>query len=203
MSEGQEAVLDVVAKMRGLVSQGDTLRNTYELLNGLADRIEAAYKRECKLFEEVRQKEYLTHKMELLLAQEQGNVPKLKEAVLALLPVAEHGLNARAHALSCDTSGENSGSRRMIRDLVDDANYALAIAKATLAEPPRNCDRFSNLHDAWLAWQAYCAEHIQDTTTKKFHVWLFDTVTRTRGDSSPRTEQAISCNDAGSKKETK
>ena len=49
MSEKQETVADILAEMRGLVKPGETLNNTYELLNGLADRIEAAHKREIEL----------------------------------------------------------------------------------------------------------------------------------------------------------
>lgn len=43
-NEKQETIADIVMEMRGLVKPGETLNNTYELLNGLADRIEAAYR---------------------------------------------------------------------------------------------------------------------------------------------------------------
>lgn len=46
MDNKQETIADIVAEMRGLVEPGETLNHTYELLNGLADRIEAAHKRE-------------------------------------------------------------------------------------------------------------------------------------------------------------
>ena len=46
MSDKQETTADISAWARGLVKPGETLENTYELLNGLADRIEAAHKRE-------------------------------------------------------------------------------------------------------------------------------------------------------------
>ena len=46
MSKKQETVADIEAEMRGLVKPGETLEHTYELLNGLAVRIEAAHKRE-------------------------------------------------------------------------------------------------------------------------------------------------------------
>lgn len=39
-------IANIVMEMRGLVKPGETLNHTYELLNGLADRIEAAHKRE-------------------------------------------------------------------------------------------------------------------------------------------------------------
>ena len=52
-----------------------------------------------------------------------------------------------------------------------DGCETLKKAKAVLAAPPRNCDRYPNLHDAWLAWQADCAENMADQ--KKFHVWLY------------------------------
>lgn len=45
-NQNQETIADIVAQMRGLVKPGETLNNTYELLNGLADRIEVAHKRE-------------------------------------------------------------------------------------------------------------------------------------------------------------
>ncbi len=42
MSEKQDTVADILAEMRSLAKPGETLNHTYELLNGLADRIEAA-----------------------------------------------------------------------------------------------------------------------------------------------------------------
>ena len=45
MEEKQETVADIVAEMRGIVKPGETLEHTYELLNGLADRIEAVARR--------------------------------------------------------------------------------------------------------------------------------------------------------------
>lgn len=41
-----ETIVGIIAEMRGLVKPGETLNHTYELLNGLADRIEVALKRE-------------------------------------------------------------------------------------------------------------------------------------------------------------
>ena len=48
MSDKQETISDIIAKMRGLVEPGETLEHTYELLNGLAVRIETAHKREVE-----------------------------------------------------------------------------------------------------------------------------------------------------------
>lgn len=55
--------------------------------------------------------------------------------------------------------------------------------RAALAAPPRNCDMFANLHDAWLAWQSYCADNI-GTKTMKFHVWLYSTAEKGETDGS-------------------
>lgn len=40
-----ETIANIVAEMCSLVKPGETLEHTYELLNGLADRIEAAHAR--------------------------------------------------------------------------------------------------------------------------------------------------------------
>ena len=42
-----------------------------------------------------------------------------------------------------------------------------------LSTPARNCDKYANLHDAWLAWQNDCAKDMQQQM--KFHVWLYAT----------------------------
>lgn len=94
-----------------------------------------------------------------------GNIAKLRNALelskVAIL-VAKEKMNL-----------ENP----VILKVIDDA----------LAAPARNCDRFTSLHDAWLAWQAYCAEHMGDATVMKFHVWLYDTAGEKRSDeASPR-----------------
>lgn len=52
-------IANIVMEMRGLVKPGETLNHTYELLNGLADRIEAAQKVEvgngAKIYEALKQ----------------------------------------------------------------------------------------------------------------------------------------------------
>ena len=51
MDEKQETVADICAWARGLVKPGETLNNTYELLNGLAVCIEDAHKREVENYQ--------------------------------------------------------------------------------------------------------------------------------------------------------
>lgn len=60
MDEKQDTTKGILAEMRGLVKPGETLENTYEMLNGLAERYEAAHKREV------------------------GNVAKMREALKAV-----------------------------------------------------------------------------------------------------------------------
>lgn len=48
-----ETLTNIRADMRGIVKPGETITNTYELLNGLADRINAAEKRDAASIERV------------------------------------------------------------------------------------------------------------------------------------------------------
>jgi hypothetical protein len=65
----------------------------------------------------------------------------------------------------------------------ESARDQIAENNAALSAPPRNCDRFANLHDAWLAWQSYCADNM-GTETMKFHVWLYSTAEKGEIDGS-------------------
>ena len=150
------------------------------VMTQFADRIEAAAKR----MEVIHNRETEHYKQErneapakerkrlrdngfMIIRKEDsvGNAAKLREAIGNALAALEHvlteGLSAKEH-------------RAHFGDIVGTAN-ARTFLRDALKAPARNCDRFTNLHDAWLAWQAYCAEHMEDPTMKKFQVWLYDT----------------------------
>ena len=113
MSAEQKTVLGVALAMRhGVIPPH---RHDRELLNFFADQLMEARKYETEVG---------------------GNTAKLREAVVALIPVAEHGLNARTHSLNCTVGATNVEAARA---LVEQAKKAIADAKDALAIPPRNC----------------------------------------------------------------
>lgn len=123
MSERQETVADIVAEMRGLVKPGETLNHTYELLNGLADRIEAAYRVETLRWVKA------NAGLAKLVDPEKiptGNGAKIREALERLERLCQTVWNSEG---GDDVSAE-------IAEMID-------ICKAALAEPPRACDVLS------------------------------------------------------------
>lgn len=84
-----------------------------------------------------------------------GNAAKLREALVVMMD-----MQPIVDLLDLTGEQEEKWSRMM------------EIGSRALAVPARNCDVFADLHDAWLAWQAYCAEHM-GAPVMKFHVWLY------------------------------
>ena len=134
-----------------------------------ADELEAAHKREVEKLNSVIQATVSRSDAEIdrlrreaeELGKKLGNAVKLREAVKAVVDVGyPHNFQIEAPH---------------IRGYCYEITEAIKKCFAALAAPVRNCDRFTNLHDAWLAWQAHCAEHMEDPTMKKFQVWLYDT----------------------------
>ena len=84
-----ETIANIVAEMRGLVKPGETLEHTYELLNGLADRIEAAHKREVESVSNgAKMREALKQILALAQAKAKGlfEIQSLAETALAAPP---------------------------------------------------------------------------------------------------------------------
>lgn len=105
-----------------------------------------------------------------------GNAAKLREAVKSLIDIAEEDCIVRKLELG-DLDVTVEKRRRMI-----------AAAKAGLAAPPRNCDRFANGVQAWCEWLAFCKwkkgtpQACSDCVCVRdggkascFAVWLFST----------------------------
>lgn len=134
-----------------------------------------------------------------------GNAAKIRAAMSALMPVAEHGLNARTFSLNCSVGATNIEAARA---LVEQAKEAIADARAALAAPARNCDRFGGdpkrLHDEWWAWSGKRENCNEDGTVKlTYGEWLLARGEDGRGDGSPRAKEGISGNGAGEEKETR
>ena len=107
-----------------------------------------------------------------------GDAAKLLEAVIALIPVAEHGLSARTHSLNC-TVGETNIEAASA--LVKQAKEAITKARAALAKPQRNCERFATADDArrefnylWnFVWQRGGGCVAERNYEEEFDAWLF------------------------------
>lgn len=162
MSEKQETTADISAWARGLVKPGETLNNTYELLNGLADRYEAAQKRERDSI----------HRAMVLIA---GIEMEGSEAPPRLWTALEDAYDALSDALGTDgdatadmAEAEATGRHFVVKSSrngakmreallkfvrayeqpgsmasIEDMAKAYDLARAALAAPPRNCDAIS------------------------------------------------------------
>ena len=127
-----KSVADIAGKMRGLVKPGETLEHTYELLNGLADRLEAVSERERgEAFNRgVRAKEKLMN----LTLRKPGNPAKMRAAVVETKKFLEAAL----------VNGKIAGA---------EITRMMAVVNAALSDPPRNCEVMS-LADARKVWFA-------------------------------------------------
>ena len=154
MSEKQETVADIVAEMRGPVKPGETLNNTYELLNGFADRYDAAHKREV---ESVAARCCSLGRLagygasEIKHQRESGNRAKMREALESVDDAFSSGsLYAPG---DCPTPHDVS----VFEDVRDKV-------KTALATPPRNCD-VGTAEEQIGRHNEYC-RHLKDTAAR-------------------------------------
>lgn len=110
MTNTNETIADIIAEMRDWL--GDA--NGYDL-RSLADRLEAAWKRECA-----------TAEKSLVV----GDAAKLREALEMMNTLFEQGA-------ICTSSANSAEEMEQIEELYRKT-------KAALAEPPRNCDKYSH-----------------------------------------------------------
>ena len=171
MGEKQETIADIVAKMRSLVKPGETLNNTYEMLNGLADRIEAAQKRGRDSI----------HRAMVLIAgiemEGSEDPPRLWTALEDAYDALSDALGTDGDATADMADAEATGRHFVVKSSRNGAKmrealkHILALAKAkglfeiqslaetALAKPPRNCDRFVDEKQAdalHKAFTEYC-----------------------------------------------
>lgn len=133
----QKTVLDFVAKMRGLVKPGETIEHTYEMLNGMADCFEAAYKREI---------DALKSSAALAPSGAIGNGAKLRET----LEFADKELR---RATEDDRFGED------LVYLVGCMRTVAAVCRAALSAPPSNCD-VGTAEEQYARFVAMCHSNV-------------------------------------------
>lgn len=156
MSGKNDTIADIVAEMRGLVKPGETLNHTYELLNGLSDRLEAAWKREKTAIEAdalavgglVEASRATTENLSAV-----GDAAKLREALG----------NSNVLLEELATIGEWGESAR----------EQIAENNSALAAPPRNCDRFGTDNaEASLAYEEFCDRAEVEESVNGAIAWL-------------------------------
>ena len=145
MDERRETIADIAAEMRSLVKPGETLEHTYELLNGLAARIEAAHRRDIEAYDLI---DFMSPVGRVKPAPV-GNGAKMREALEQI----------RQKAIA--TIPGSSIQKRTL-------DKFRLLASAALAEPPRNCDRFNTLEDALAGWR-----EVSPAESGPFDEWLF------------------------------
>ena len=159
--ERQETIADIVAEMRNESHAGDEscLEWVGAKIRGYADRIEAAAKREREAGAEAAQicgeiGEMIGREATREKSSRVGNSAKMREA-----------LSDACYAMFNFLKTQNGGYGEMAK--------ALDKAKATLAEPPRNCDRpecatSKAAQDVWSS---------EDGGKTAYYEWLLATYT--------------------------
>ena len=162
----EETVADIVAMLRAN-ARGERFDNFS--FTSLADRIEAAWKRE-------KSQSWHHREMEELILRHEKEVAELKNQTgnAAAIRKALEGIN-RINTI---------GLKRLLVELVEAdifdgglINKTISIvekARAALSDPPRNCDRFT---DGVQAYHAFAEETKSGMCDQAFFVtqWLFGT----------------------------
>lgn len=179
-----ETTADVIAEKRFDATTRDQFDSAY--IVDFCDRFEAAHKREAKelrveierLKEErnysgVRERERLRAKGFAIVPKEQlerGDAAKLREALK--LCVDE----------MCDRCRELAVARGNPLPCLSGCE-PVRKAKAALAAPPRNCDRFASAEEAWYAYDEWAESYRAQGKTEPLNEvgWLFATATEKEG----------------------
>lgn len=142
--EKQETIEDIVSEMR----EYESTPPPRDAWLDLADRIEAAWKRERERGAEAAQ--ICGEIGEAIGSARSGNAAKMREAYeFAEEFLRDYGTDWKLHNKLCD------------------------MLKSALAAPARNCDvPHKDDHELWLRWQAFCAEIYPSRMS--FSTWLLD-----------------------------
>lgn len=108
----------------------------------------------------------------------EGNQMKMREVIKALLDVLyDMGIDEETVAISAKLTNCHMNSSKILETIRN--------AKAALAEPPRNCDRFcgdpNKLKDEWWEWSGDLRNCNADGTVKlTYGEWL---LAKAKGDA--------------------
>ena len=171
MSERPETIADIIAEMRKYATDyyGRTIENGGEKGNpGMfycdmaqfakvnADRLDAAYKRE------------------------RGDCAKLREAASYLTSIFSCDIQfLERHAKELRDTGAYGGG------IIEHILHSITLARAALAAPPRNCDRFDSSTQARAEWYKTevlpRVEGVVSGVEPPFVDWLFAPATEKEG----------------------
>lgn len=156
-TEKRETLADIVAMLRAN-ARGE--RFDEFSFTSLADRIEAAWKREREEIEAQALSIGGIVESSRHTQKPQGNAAALREAVVALLDALD--------SLGCDESTATLAA--LVPDMADSSARCLAAfrkAKAALAAPQRNCDAMP-WRKAWDEWRAKHHPHNPQTFNESY-----------------------------------
>ena len=178
-----ETIADIIAEIRAL---SNPISDGIIAINGsiIADRLEAALKRDTKelrveierLKEErnysgVRERQRLRAKGFAIVPKEQlerGDCAKLREALIEILEYIES-----FHKYITPGKGKKLTTLFAVADTIRNK------ARAALAAPPRNCDRFATKFDAKHEWEKVCKAGLPEQGP--FEDWIFYPATEKEG----------------------
>ncbi len=159
MTNENETIADIVAEMRRRADSAFPYDvDTMNMLEPLADRIEAAWKRE----REAMLKTAMMAKCEVCSKQPVGNAAAMREALTPWISLAEWLVkNAGKDALG-----------NGISEIVPQLRRRIDESRDALATPPRNCDCHNDADSAYIAFCGYDFE-AKDISDDAFIDWLF------------------------------
>ena len=163
MSYEKETIEDIVKEMRGNAEHNHALVEVSKYLTEIADRIEAAANRQ---FREVAK----------MIPHEEVDVSKMETTTPTCEKSSADGNAAAMRKALSDACYAMFNFLKTQNGVYEEMAKALDKAKAALAAPPRNCDRFATLDDAR---NAFFADYVPDETCSSdtaFAIWIFDEV---------------------------
>jgi hypothetical protein len=167
----QETVPDIVRWLRS-----KPVVFGFRETNALADRIEAAWKRDAAIHAMTCEaNERLREHLEIAIENNKrivGNAAAMIEALKAVVAVGyPHNFQREAPH---------------IRGYCYDITKAIGKCFAALSAPPRNCDRFMSIEQAWTAYSSECGRIISiwdGYEAGRFEEWLFSPTIEQKGDN--------------------
>lgn len=164
MSDKPETLADIVAQMRRWAKEGVTLVGA----GYIADRIEAAAKNTENAFGMALAIEDGLHKRDK--QSDPGNAAALREALENVERVARFCAEAPRHTLAYPT---DTARADVLYSRIAELG---SVARAALAAPARNCDRFATADDARRAFESAHSHGIVHNLYTAAFDWLFDMV---------------------------
>ena len=162
MAEANETIADIIAEMR--YKKGAIC--PWQVNGGTCESCPLGHSPHGKDLWKYCSFHKLAHELEAAHKRERGDCAKLREACAN---IAEYARSAQCHTEDAHVLGY--------------LNQIEGWAKAALAAPARNCDRFASAEEAWDAYDEWVESYRAQGKTEPFNEfgWLFAPATEKEG----------------------